>query len=185
MSRRSFALRPFESSSAPARYQLGGDAERAGPWLDVAWRLRGDLDALSLPAPAPAPERRDGLWRATCFELFLGVAGAPGYLELNLAPSGHWNAYRFDGYRAGMRPELALAALPFVVTRGVDRLDLGLRLALAPLGLDAADLEAGLSAVLAGPGGAVSHWALHHPGPAPDFHARAAFRLRLPAADPA
>lgn len=183
MSRRRLALRPFEGSATLAGWRLEGDAVRAGPRLDVAWRLRGDLGGLALPAPALSPARRDGLWRATCFELFLAAAGEPGYVELNLAPSGDWNVYRFDGYRAGMRPEPALATLPFAVTVGPDRLDVDLRFDLGPLGLAGANLDAGISAVLAAPGGATSFWALSHPGRQPDFHDRSGFRLRLAAAE--
>jgi len=147
----------------------------------VLWSLRGDPALLVLAPPAVAPARRDGLWRDTCFELFLGVPGDPGYRELNLAPSGDWNAYRFDACRTGARPEPTLRALPFAVTRAEKGIALELRLDLGPLGWAQADLEAAVAAVLRSPAGSISHWALHHAGSAPDFHDRAGFRLALPA----
>jgi hypothetical protein len=38
-------------------------------------------------------------------DLFRGLRAdcADGYVEYNLSPSGAWAAYRFDGYREGMR----------------------------------------------------------------------------------
>ena len=61
---------------------------------------------------ATARVRTDELWRTTCFEAFVRTDG--GYVEYNLSPSGAWAAYRFDGYREGMRG-LEIAP-PFIVT---------------------------------------------------------------------
>lgn len=60
----------------------------------------GDVSRLRVPPPAP-PVRTDGLWRTTCFELFVGSNGT-SYREYNLSPSGAWAAYQFDDYRRGM-----------------------------------------------------------------------------------
>ena len=86
-------------------------------WRDAGhWALDFFVEApparLRLPAAAP-PERTDGLWEATCFELFLLDANG-GYFEFNFSPSGQWAAYRFDAYREGMRP--LDVARPLVLT---------------------------------------------------------------------
>ena len=70
--------------------------------LSLVYRVFGDLDRLELPEPAPMG-RADGLWRHTCFEAFVRGPDSD-YLELNFAPSLQWAAYRFTGYREGMRP---------------------------------------------------------------------------------
>jgi len=89
--------------------------------------------ALRLPAPAP-PDRTDGLWHHTCFEVFLRDPADGAYLEFNFSPSGQWAAYQFDGYRAGMR-ELDV---PKPSIMGSDPLDpaAGLAAHLRGLGLD-------------------------------------------------
>ena len=133
---------------------------------------------------AGGPQRRDSLWRRTCAELFVGVTGRPGYVEWNLSPSGHWNLYRFDGYRADGRPETAVADGSPRVTREGGRLTIAATLPLAPLGLADLPLEVGVCAVVESAAGVVSHWALHHPAARPDFHDRRGFVLRLdPGAD--
>ena len=50
-------------------------------------------------------ERQDNLWKHTCFEAFFARPDSEQYWELNVAPSGHWNLYQFDGYRSGGREE--------------------------------------------------------------------------------
>jgi hypothetical protein len=95
-------------------------------------------DALALPA-AVMPSRADGLWQRTCFELFLRDPDTGGYLEFNFSPSGEWAAYRFDGYRAGMRP-LPLAE-PWITSTQPDQFNAGMGARLAALGLDAASIE--------------------------------------------
>ena len=89
--------------------------------------------ALRLPEPA-VPERTDGLWRHTCFEIFLMDPANGSYLEFNLSPSGRWAAYRFDGYRSGMR---ALGVTgPRIITSNGEQFRLAMGAHLRALGLD-------------------------------------------------
>ncbi|MDB5095751.1 MAG: hypothetical protein JWM80_172, partial [Cyanobacteria bacterium RYN_339] len=101
------------------------------------------------------------------------------YWEFNLSPDGHWNVYRFEGYRSGMQAEEALSALRFTVSRREDGCDMALGVDLAPLGLAAAAWQVAVAVVVAEAGGRVSFWALAHPGAEPDFHDPGAFVLRL------
>jgi len=125
------------------------------------------------------PGRQDGLWRRTCAELFFGVSGQSGYHEWNLSPSGHWNLYGFDGYRAGGRVEAAIDGAAPRVIRADGTLTLRANLPLRPLGLAFQPLEVGISAVVEATDGSLSHWALVHPAARPDFHDRRGFVLRL------
>lgn len=132
------------------------------------------------PDPAAgAPQRRDGLWQHTCLELFVAAAGQPGYWEFNLAPNGDWAAYRLEGYRQGLRPEPAYAALPFSCSHSPGRFALELDLLLPPPLQASQPLQAAVTAVLEHGDGALSTWALHHGGSEPDFHRRDGFLLRL------
>ena len=161
---------------------LGLDAQ----WLRLRWRVDG-ANALLLPSAAEA-SRADGLWKTTCFEAFLrSDVGGNAYVELNLSPSGRWNAYDFTAYRDGMAPR-AVTNAPDVSMHdatnedgaaqraGVLVFDAVIpREALPPL-----PCSLGLCAVLEERGGVKSYWALAHPPQgAPDFHAAACFAARL------
>jgi len=172
-------LVPFGDNPAAAPFRLEAAAHRQGAGLQLRYDLSGPLERLRLPAPAPAPERRDGLWEGTCFEAFLAEAGAEGYRELNLSPAGHWNLYRLDGYRRGLRPDPQVRALPFRLTRTAGHLQLELTLGLEGLDLAQAPLELALTAVLQHADGTCSFLALTHPGAEADFHRRDGFLLRL------
>ena len=135
-------------------------------------------DALMVPERRPA-ERANGLWRATCFELFWRARDAEQYVELNLSPSGQWAAYHFDSRRSGMR-EHPMAVGPVIAThREGDRFHLAATL--DPCTLPSGPALAGLSAVIEEVGGPTSYWALAHPADWPDFHDPSCFLLTLPA----
>jgi len=176
--RQSFTLVRYPAPGPHRNLMLGGTAGRDGDDLVVRWSLRGDVDAIAVPAPAAGPARRDALWTDTCFEVFAARLGDPGYWELNLAPSGDWNVYRFAGYRQQMRPEAAAAALGCAVAQNSRALTVQLRCPLAGFAVDGA-LELGVGVVLRSPTGALSHWALAHAPGRPDFHWRPGFKLRI------
>lgn len=141
----------------------------AGP-SELRYRVRG---AALFPPPA-SPLRTDGLWRHSCFELFVMPEQGTGYFEFNFAPSTQWAAYRFSAYRDGMA-ELPVAP-PAIVPHpdGVDvRVDLG--------SLPAGMWRVALTAVIEEPDGTKSYWALRHPGDRPDFHAPGGFVLSVAA----
>lgn len=146
----------------------------ASATLNLWYGVRAPASRFVLPAGSG--ERRDQLWRTTCFEAFLGVPDSPAYREWNFAPSGDWAAYAFDDYRAGMRPA-EVAAPPYI--RLEDNLTwwtLGATIAV-PAG---EALRLGLSAVLEEQDGTTSYWALAHGDGPPDFHAPACFIARIP-----
>jgi hypothetical protein len=105
-------LRPFDPATAPKRLRLEANLRRQGTSLTVRWILSGDLQQLRLPEPVEEPQRLDELWTSTCLECFLARPADEGYWELNVSPAGHWNLYRLDGYRQGLRPEPSLQHLP-------------------------------------------------------------------------
>jgi hypothetical protein len=129
--------------------------------------------------PLADSERTDGLWQATCFELFLRQPERKDYLEFNFSPSGRWAAYAFDDYRSGMRPEpvLQAPACSLEIEESVARFEAELPLA----GLPALPWHYGLSAVIEEQDGTKSYWALAHPPGKPDFHHPACFAATLPA----
>lgn len=152
---------------------------RDGDGLVFSFVLEGAWDGLCLAEVAGRPLRQDGLWQSTCFECFIGEASGPGYWEINLAPSGHWQCYRFSDYRQGMAVEALVVDLASIVTVAGPRWRIAGRLAgLPPLAVDQ-PLVAGLGCVLEGQDCRKSYWALAHYGNQPDFHLRRSFTVKL------
>ncbi len=149
---------------------LGGDAR-----LKVHFRLVADLRQLRLPSPRQG-QRQDVLWRHTCFEVFARARDDVGYVEVNLAPSGDWAAYRFSAYRAGLQPIAPMSTPALELATTATTLDLRTSLSLGELRVGtpqraATTLDVALAAVIEERSGGLSYWALTHPDPRrPDFH---------------
>ena len=172
------ALLAHPATPPGAGIRIDAELARAGEGLTLAYVVTGEIGRLRIAAPA-APERLDGLWRTTCFEVFLqGVDGGP-YVELNFSPSGAWAAYRFSAPREGMTAA-ALSHPPRIETvRSADRLDLAAGVALTETSLDKAPWRVGLSAVIEETDGRKSYFALAHPSGKPDFHDSRGFVLEV------
>jgi hypothetical protein len=137
----------------------------------VTFLLDADLDRLRIPGRRRAGFA-DGLWRHTCFEVFLARKGSRAYREYNLAPSSEWAGYVFQKYR--LRGNGGAPSPRIRVRRSGGTLKLDARIAAK------GRLRLGLSAVIEEKNGALSYWALRHPPGKPDFHHRRAFALELP-----
>ena len=170
------ALTPHPDFAADAIVALEVELVRAGPErLELVYRAQGRIADLLVPAPAD-PERADGLWASTCFELFAKPASGEAYCEFNFAPSSQWAAYAFDGYRAGMR-ELALEAPDIEMSATDDGFEL--RVAVEASALRAGAVFA-LTAVIEETSGAKSYWSLRHAAGKPDFHHAESYAVELP-----
>jgi len=173
----SFKLTPFPGERAPGA-SIAGDVQRDTGRLVATYRITMRPGALVIPAAADAPTRRDELWRSTCVEMFVGVPGKTGYIEVNLSPSRDWNVYRFDDYRFAMT-QIDVARFEAHASSVEFSMMLGFVMVLPPDLGTAPMLEAGVSAVLQHSDGATTHWALAHRGSRPDFHRRDGFMLSI------
>jgi len=99
--RQSLRLHPDSLCLAATRIDVDVARSRAGSLL-LSYVVTGKIGDLGLP-PVTAGARTDELWRHTCFEVFVRPLPGEAYYEFNFAPSTQWAAYRFDGYRSGMR----------------------------------------------------------------------------------
>jgi hypothetical protein len=170
-------LRPHPACPAPGGLAvLAGAAFAGSGGLTLTYCIAG-AGALRIPPPA-LPAATDELWRHTCCEAFVAAVDRPEYLEFNLSPSGRWAAYRFTGYRQRDTAWLPPAVPAIAVRRDGDALELAATLPAALLPEDKA-LDFSLTVVAEELSGALSYWALSHPGASPDFHRRASFTLRL------
>jgi len=148
--------------------------------LSFSYVVTGKIGDLRLP-PVAVSARVDELWRSTCLEAF--IRGSPGeaYYEFNFAPSTRWAAYRFDGYRTGMRVATEIGTPRIVVQSAPERYTLQAMLDLSSLPIPSLPSRAsgggkgggwrlGLSAVIEEANGQKSYWALAHPPGKADFH---------------
>ncbi len=170
-------LEPFPNAPHPP-LAIEARLDRSPSSIDLTYTLTGPLDAIGLPPPSAAPARRDNLWQSTCLEAFLGPVGHAGYLELNVAPSGDWNLYRFTACREGMSPVADARVEIREHLRTPAAFTLAVHLAIPP-DLAAAPLEIGITAVIEAQTGHRSYWALAHTGERPDFHRRDSFVARI------
>jgi hypothetical protein len=188
-----FSLTP--SSSSELELKITGSIERRDRHLAIRYDLVGDLAEVVVPLEvgdgqgrAFLARRKHELWKTTCFEFFLGIKHSDRYWEFNLSPAGHWNVYRFDGYRQAMQEEMALTTLPFKVQHQPEVLSIALDFDLSSIGalpasnklapLDRA-LEVAITAVIESKSGEITYWALTHPGSEADFHRRDSFIIQV------
>jgi hypothetical protein len=174
--RQALKLHPDSHCEAAAHIDVEVTRPRPGQ-LTVRYIVSGKTGGLLLPSAA-APTRTDGLWRHTCFELFVRPSPGDAYYEFNFAPSQQWAAYRFDSYRSGMS---IAGSAPGIEVRS-DAASFELHAALEPALPDDAPWRLGLSAVIEEAGGRLSYWALAHPPGRADFHHSDCFALELPTA---
>jgi len=144
---------------------IDAELDRLIDGANATFRVCGDMTKLVIPAPA-APERTDGLWRTTCFELFVAGEGA-GYREYNFSPSGQWAAYEFDDYRAGMRNAPAHIETEIYLTNNA--LDFSTKINTEFPN----PVLVGLTAVIEETDGAIRYWSSAFAPGKPDFHAAA------------
>ena len=148
--------------------------------LSVSYALKGSVELLRLPSPV-TPQRADGLWRRTCFEVFVAVKRISDYYEFNFSPSGEWGAYAFRRYRDGVALEDGELnpGITLQVAREKFELHAFVRLNRLPGISPEAALRVGLAAVIEERDGNLSYWALKHPPGKPDFHHRNGFLLEI------
>ena len=171
-----YVLLPFGGAASDVGLEVA--IVRRSNVLALNYVLAGDLSGVAIPAPAAIPSRKDGLWEDTCFEFFVAPRDAASYWEFNLAPSGDWNAYHFDDYRQGQRPEPSFAKLPFRVRRR-PLFALDVEISLDRLLSAHQPIQLAASAVVKRDDGTLTYWALAHRGREADFHLRASFIVEL------
>jgi hypothetical protein len=174
-----FLLQPFPSSQSLPNLKIGGSIERNANRLVICYNLKGDLQEVAIALPANPPARKHELWQDTCLEFFLGIENSDRYWECNLSPSGHWNIYRFDGYRQGMQAEIAFEMLPFKVELSADSLELVVEIDLDKIVTAERAIAVAITAVIKDKDSEVTYWALTHTGTEADFHRRDSFIIQL------
>jgi hypothetical protein len=168
--RQALTLHPDSRCVAATHVEV--DVARPRPdSLILSYFVTGNISDMRVP-PVAAAVRTEELWRHTCFEAFVCASSAAGYYEFNFAPSTQWAAYRFSGYRSGMRVATEISAPRIDVQSSPESYTLRASLELDRLSSLPRDARwrLGLSALLEETSGRQSHWALAHPPGKADFH---------------
>ncbi|PLZ98304.1 hypothetical protein CEN50_11860 [Fischerella thermalis CCMEE 5268] len=179
MNQQNFSLQSFPTDKSLPNLQITGNIARYGNQLNLCYTLSGDLEEIAIAPLSNTPQRKHELWEDTCFEFFLGIKNSQQYWEFNFSPAGHWNIYRFNGYRQGMQEETAFTTLPFIVQHQSDTLVLALDMDLSGIVSEEQALEVAITTVIKYRDGEVSYWALTHQGKEADFHLRDSFMIEL------
>lgn len=142
--------------------------------------VESHIGRLAIPAQR-ASGPADALWQHTCFEVFLGTPGEPGYREFNFSPSGEWAVHAFRGWRDRIEEFVVDAAPEVRCEHTEDTLVLEARIPapLLPTVPAGSDLQVNLAAVIERKDGPLEYWTLRHVAAQPDFHARDTFVLTL------
>jgi hypothetical protein len=172
--RESLRLHPDSLCVAATHVEAEVACPRRGS-LVLSYVVSGKISDLRMP-PIVAAARADELWRHTCFEAFVRTSAGPAYYEFNFAPSTQWAAYRFSGYRSGMRVATEIGAPRIEVRSRAETYTWQAELEFDGL---SSLLHIGLSAVLEETSGRKSYWALAHPPGKADFHHADCFTLDL------
>ena len=174
-----YSLRRFPGYDSTHEFTISTSINRDQNSLSVKYALLDNIQDILIPELCTIPQRKNGLWNETCFEFFIAVRNSARYWEFNLSPSGHWNVYRFSGYRQGMEEESAIDLLPIKVSHLSDTFHLSLGINLDPIIRDNDALQVSLSAIIKTVSNNTMYYALSHPGPEPDFHNKDGFIVSL------
>jgi len=179
MTKKSFSLIPFPAPNIP-EITITGNISRQSGVLRLHYTLAGSIKEVFLPPPSTHPNRKDELWKTTCFEFFLAIKDQPQYWEFNMSPSDDWNVYCMDAYRGiGFREESSIQQLPFDFKTGYNGCSLNISVNLHPIIQPQQNINIGVATILQTKDGNITYWALLHPAPQADFHFKESFICTL------
>ena len=176
-----FALQSFDVSTIGSFHiTISGAVILKQNTLQINYQLQGDdIAAVNFPQLSQTSSRKDNLWEATCFELFVTTPESPLYWEYNLSPSGDWADFRFTDYRENKANEPSISNIDIdTETNNSKQFILTSSLPLPEM-LTGRQLCIGISAVIKNHQGETFYYALEHRSQKPDFHNRKSFTIRI------
>lgn len=132
-----------------------------------------DLEKRILLHEGNALERKDELWKMTCFEMFLNPVGQNQYYEFNISVEGAWNCYHFAGYRFPQPPQVSSDFEVKKIIWEAHQLKVSIRNKTA-----LQKFNIGLTAVIKNKKNQTTYFSLKHDGGKPDFHLASGFTLQ-------
>lgn len=174
-------LVPFPGTTAP--FNLSGSAFLKGPHLQIQFILNGPLSLLKkIGTTSSTKNRKNELWKSTCFEWFIKTSDHPRYWEFNLSPNGDWNVYSLTDYRQNLIEENLIRQFNLetkIISDKEWHLEGFVDLSAIPALSESKLLLINLSAVLELQDSSKTYWSLAHTQKQPDFHHPQHFLIQL------
>jgi hypothetical protein len=150
--------------------------------LKVAFELTGDLEKVLTSSPEEIPSRVIGLWKSTCFEMFIKNKKSEEYFEFNCSTANNWNVFYFPKQKAALKEFLPIANLASSSVQNKDSITVSFWIDLVKFPTSfwiEGEMNCGLTTVLESDSGELSYWALKHLDTKPNFHMEKSFIYQL------
>jgi len=161
------------------KFQVDFNMARMESGFQLIYRVKGPVQEIKLP-PQKSPSRKEGLWRETCFEIFMSKSGSSSYAEWNFSPSLEWCLFSFKSYREKLNEvieENPLIQMKITLKSELEmRVNISASNAVSLTSFFKADpIEILPASILELHDGSFLYYAPRHQGSKPDFHDRACF----------
>lgn len=138
----------------------------------LSYSICGDISEIIIPYIENFTnnyQRKDELWKTTCFELFIANKTDNSYFEINVSSDYNYNIYSFNDYRNGMKEESSLSIKNIEKTIDKNKFTLNVSLKSENL-ININNLLVNISSVIKYNTGKTEYWALNHFADKADFH---------------
>jgi hypothetical protein len=173
-------LLPFPGTNSS--FSINAETELKAALFTVKYTLKGPLKELKLATGQKLGQRRNELWKSTCFEWFIKSPDEKNYWECNVSPGGDWNIYKLSDYRVGLTEEPLISSVDFQATKVSDQVwTLTITADLSSLKIlnHGKKILVNLSTVLESQNGEKTYWSLAHTQKQADFHHPSHFVLEI------
>ncbi|MDD1444212.1 hypothetical protein MEO93_28515 [Dolichospermum sp. ST_sed3] len=177
MEKINFNLKPFEPLESLS-LDIFGIISYDLDYLKICYELTGDIYLINIPKLIYG-ERKNNLWKNSCFEFFVSETNSSKYFEFNLSPSSDFNIYAFDDYRTNMKEFIDLKNPSINIINKNDKLFLEIQINIKDLFKTKIPLKLGISAIIKDINNECYYFSLVHSKPIPDFHDRNSFIIDL------
>ena len=174
-----YRLQPFEPIIA-SNLQIEAWVERLNKRrVQIQLKLRDEQHQVTWPPHHGSQTRAEYLEKSTCFEIFIQQADHANYVNVQLTPSGLWNAYRFDQYRQPKQVPPRHEQHIRIEQLLIEHHRISLVLDLAQLYPRRSRIHIGLAAILAHRQDLHTDWSLQHSAASADPHCAEDWRTQL------
>ena len=180
-----FALLPcgdtHHQTGEPFNIEISGLITTQTDAIYIQYLVTGDISKAKFPPVLQHGQRKNNLWKSTCFELFISPDNHTEYWEYNFSPSHHWALYQFSGYRENQSDDLSITDLVITTQRTNDQqFELACKAPL-PDPIKGHTIDIGVSAVIQDTEDNLYYYALIHCKETADFHNRKSFIISVDA----
>jgi len=174
-----FTLLPFELKSAPT-LKINTEFNHTDDSIFISYKCTGNLGAIDFGNNQANHQRIIGLWKQTCFELFIKNEKQQ-YIEFNFSPTFEWNAFYFEKKGMPLKEfdQIENMSIDILHSLEIFQLVAQVKKNQLPLGFLKGAVHAGISAVIKNKNEKLSYWAIEHHDTKPNFHHFDSFKCKF------